>query len=71
MKDETEITPDDLDLLVKMAEDDPEFKRILQELDLLANSRGVELKDVIETACALYETNKSAKEWNKNRGQTV
>ena len=72
MKDKrTEITEQDLDRLVTLSETDPEFRTILQQLDVLASKRGVELKHVIETACALYYTNKTAKEWNENRRQTI
>jgi len=62
-----EITREDLDLLVKMSEEDSEFRKTLQELDVLANKRGIPLAHVIETACALYETKLRVQEWNKNR----
>jgi len=62
-----EITREDLDLLVKLSETDSEFRRTLQELDVLANKRGIPLAHVIETACALYQTKLRVKEWNKNR----
>lgn len=62
-----EITQEDLDRLVAIGESDPVFKNALQVLDVLANKRGIELKDVVETACALYLINKSAKEWNQDR----
>jgi len=56
---------------VAISESDPDFKSTLQQLDVLANKKGVELKHVIETACALYMTNKSAEKWNHDRRQTV
>ncbi len=62
-----EITREDLDMLVKMSEEDSEFRKTLQELDVLANKRGIPLAHVIETACALYQTKLRGKEWNKNR----
>jgi len=71
MKEHTEINQEDIDRLVTMSDSDPKFKKILQELDVLANKRGIELRSVIETACELYETNKKVKEWNENRRQTV
>lgn len=67
----TEITQQDLDILVEMSDKDPHFKSVLQQLDQLANKRGIELRSVIETAISLYNTNKTVKEWNENRGQTV
>lgn len=67
----TEITQQDLDILVEMSDKDPHFKSVLQQLDQLANKRGIELRDVIETAISLYNTNKKVKEWNENRGQTI
>ena len=67
----TEITQQDLDILVEMSDKDPHFKSVLQQLDQLANKRGIELRSVIETAISLYHTNKTVKEWNENRGQTV
>ncbi len=71
MKEYTEITQQDLDILVEMSDNDPHFKSVLQQLDQLANKRGIELRSVIETAISLYNTNKTVKEWNENRGQTV
>ncbi len=67
----TEITQQDLDILVEMSDKDPHFKSVLQQLDQLANKRGIELRSVIETAISLYNTNKTVKEWNENRGQTI
>lgn len=64
-----EITRKDLDDLVKLSETDPSFKKTFQELDVLANKRGVPLAHVIETAIALYQTKKRVKEWNENRYQ--
>ncbi len=62
-----EITREDIDRLVKLSETDPAFRKTFQELDVLANKRGVPLAHVIETACALYQTKLRVKEWNKNR----
>ena len=71
MEEYTEITQQDLDMLVELSDKDPHFKSVLQQLDQLANKRGIELRAVIETAISLYNTNKTAKEWNENRGQTI
>lgn len=45
-----EVTQDDIDDLVELADKDPEFKKELQEMDELARIRKCELKEVIQTA---------------------
>ncbi len=71
MEEYTEITQQDLDMLVELSDKDPHFQSMLQQLDQLATKRGIELRAVIETAISLYNTNKTAKEGNENREQTI
>lgn len=67
MIERQKITQKDIDHLVEIADKDPKFKKTLRELDQLASQRGLNLNDVVETACALYVIKNKAKEWNNAR----
>jgi len=71
LKEHQKITQEDMDHLVEIADNDPKFKKTLRELDQLANARGLNLNEVIETACALYLVKQKAKEWNNARRKTI
>lgn len=50
----SKVSQKDIDDLVTLADNDPEFKEILRSMDELARVRKCELADVIQTAVNWY-----------------
>jgi len=50
----SKVSQQDIDDLVALADNDPEFKEILKTMDELARARRCELADVIQTAIDWY-----------------